>query len=338
MSPHQSVECTEQSGAPPPRKVQAVPVSGAPPRLPATHSAPLPVAYYPRGTIGAVYMRSIGCGLALAAWTVAAFAGEADTWNTATPEAAFVFSGAPVHPECLEGLGDSLVLGNAVDLGQCAKRAEGGLKPVKHDGRVFSAENSGDDEEPGGYAEYQVLANRGPEFLIRTTWNGGGTGIFDSLQVVRLNGAKLAVVKQLMSGDRCNGGLFDHGLAGNIVRYSVNLTPYDLIALGGDTKLEAYSDLSASAQSCVAKEDQQYDLDTGKTQQISVTLTGAWFARSPAENASKLLEDEAGWTENYKYDHCFNAYYNTYVKSGRLVLKPAEVKAFADGFRAACVK
>jgi hypothetical protein len=214
-----------------------------------------------------------------------------------------------------------------IDLNACAKTPDGRMK-VARDGNSFTS-----DSADRGYSSYEILNRAGDRYVLELAWSGGGTGVFQSLLVVRKSGATVTLIKHIAGGDRCNGGLSDIQIVGNKVRYASNLTPYDMAELGGPSKLKAYEDLSASAGSCVATEEREYDLATGQNARVSVTLTGG-----DRVSKSLLLEDQAGWTEKYKYDHCFNNFYNSYVRRKQLVLKAAAVGGFSEGFKAACVK
>jgi hypothetical protein len=172
--------------------------------------------------------------------------------------------------------------------------------------------------------------------VLYQSWSGGGSGHFTALLAVRKAGPRLIVQKTITGGDRCNGGIADYSFQSGMLRYSFYITPFDMIALAGPSKLQAYKDLSASASSCVATQDWEYDPATGQNHAVSVTLTGAHFQDVHAKE--RLIADQPGWTEKYRYEHCFNGFYNSYVRRGQLVLTPEEISGFVKGFKAACVK
>ncbi len=257
-------------------------------------------------------------------------------WNTNAPEKAFIYLGKPIDPRCVTKLtsGDG-GKPQPVDLAACTRTMRGKSK-VTRDDRAFET------EEPveGGIGQtefdsYEVLSQSGSRFVISTEWSGGGTGRFTDLMVVRKTGSALSVEKFLsQGGDRCNGGLDGVDMRGGTLRWSVNITPYDLVGLGGLKSLKAYEDLETSATSCVATQSFEYDLDTGAVRFSSVTLQPNYGAGDKAG----LLKDQAGWTERYTYQHCFNLFYNGYVSRGHIKLSPSETKAFANGFVRACLK
>ena len=240
-------------------------------------------------------------------------------WTTVHAERGFIIHGKPIDPACPVAA-VQLKDGQAVALKSC----QTALKPA-FGGGYFSVDHSAS----GGDADdsYSVLAASGARYAISINWNSGGSGIFSSLLLLRRDGDTLVREKAFSNGgDRCNGGIAEAEADGATLTWSENLTPYDLVARGGVRTLEAYKDLEASASSCVATVDHTYHLDTGREDAVMVSFDATH------------LDDVAGWTEQYKYQHCFNAWYGAYAsKHGGDALTEADVKAFAAGFLKTCV-
>ncbi len=239
-------------------------------------------------------------------------------WDAHVPQTAFVWHGKPVDPRCTSDIGETHPDDQPLaDLAQCTRPGD-----VKREGNGYTVES----RDPNGameYDTYEVLARDGMRFVLSLNYGGGGTGRFTGLFIMRLDGDKLVGEKFLSGGDRCNGGLTESSAKGHVVLWSENLTPPDLLALGGIAPPEPYAGLEASAMSCVATRDMEYDLDRSTPWLVSATLIGP-------------LQDSAGWTEQYTEQHCFNLYFNKALTGGSAVLDPAHITAFAKGFERAC--
>jgi hypothetical protein len=266
---------------------------------------------------------------AVLAFVLLCGAASATGWTTDAPEKAFTYRGKPIDPRCVMAmLGPEEKSGNAA-LGTCTKPGT-----ITRNRNSFSV-----DEPPEGAGgmpsdSYEVLGRNGGYFALATDWSGGGTGDFTGLVILRRTGDKLVLERDLLrGGDRCNGGLSNPRLVGNVLHWSEYNTPADVVALGG-VEVEAYKDLEASAASCVATRDWVYDLGTGKRRLASLTL----FPSAGNDSPSGKLVDQQNWTEQYIFQHCFNAYYNAYIGRRQTTLSPEQVKAFAQGFARTCMK
>ena len=146
-----------------------------------------------------------------------------------------------------------------------------------------------------------------------------------------MNADKLAKVRTIAGGDRCNGGLAWVEVGRDGIAYSVNATPPDVIAAskeGAALKLKPYSDLEASAASCVALLEYA---DTMSGPELKAAELGQAVALGPA------LDDRRGWTEKYRYQACFNALVRSYLQSGKPRLDAAALEQFAKDFKQRCV-
>jgi hypothetical protein len=187
------------------------------------------------------------------------------------------------------------------------------------------------------FDSYEVLANSGAHFVLTTESSGGGSGRFSDLTILRKVGDSLSAEKSLAAGDRCNGGLWDARVENGILYWSENITSLDMITRGGVALAGNYGALEFGAQSCVGTLDWKYDLQTGDKRLVSETLTLGYFGGT-REASTGLKEDQPGWTEQYKAQHCFNQFYNSYVSHNMTRLSVAGMKTFATGFAQHCLK
>jgi hypothetical protein len=258
--------------------------------------------------------------------------------------AAFVYQGKPIHPACLLNLEFDADPGSTsnkqYDLAECqtiepdtkweASKIENGY--VSADA-TYTADAVGSAQE---FDSYRVLAQKGDIFLIENDWNTGGTGDFSDVIRVQLSGNTISYagpVPGVQGGDRCNGGVSVEGIREGALFYSVELTPFDIIALGASTTLKAYTDLESSASSCYGEANYQVDpWNQGAPVLNSVSLGGYFDATEDAPTTGE-------WVNSLTYEACFNRMFNKYRNSGHSTLiGSTEIKAFASDFLATCVR
>ena len=255
-------------------------------------------------------------------------------WDTDRPARYFVFRGKPIDPRCVAALVPTeRGTPTQVELARCSRPGN-----VKIDQNYVSVEMPDHDtilRTP--FASYEVVARNGTNYILSTLSSGGGSGSFSTLLEVHRDRDALVLEHFFTEiGDRCNGGLAGAIMTGNHLRWSVNITSSDTIELGG-VKLPTGDSLEYGAQACVATADSELDLATGwKSRLVSETLTLRYFGGT-SEARTGVLRDTPGWTERFKYQHCFNEYYNGFVKRGQTLLDPLAIKEFAQGFKRACV-
>lgn len=219
--------------------------------------------------------------------------------------------GKPVPSSCLAELGD---VGKTLNLAHCGDPS---VKPKTNAGMI------GYDDPQGGYFYYRYLGQADGLDILFLQSSGGGSGHFTSLVGITRNGQTLTPKRYYAGGDRCNGGLSNASVAKGHLTFDQAVTPYDLVALGDPgTKFEAYKDLEASASSCVAESH----MTNGSEHWTGVTLT------------EQNLTDDQGWTNQYRYQACFNALYRETVAQGHTELNRDGVKAFAAAFSKRCVR
>jgi hypothetical protein len=228
------------------------------------------------------------------------------------PLRGFRFAGHPIHPRAVSLLGGGM------------EQTKDEVSLVDHPwrgvGLVVESSLVRFDEGELGWDVYRVIDRRDDHYLIESTWNGGGTGHFSSVRVLRLRDGVLSVVLRVGSGDRCNGGIAeDPSFDGTAVLVSHWITPEDLMNLSGRSDL-APGDFEFSAVSCVAMA--RHRVSPGRSDLVGVKLSpdfgGSW------------LDDQPGWTENYPRQARFNQVLRKWVAASRLELDSKEIQAFAE--------
>ena len=176
-----------------------------------------------------------------------------------------------------------------------------------------------------GYSYYKPLNAGQHQYWIYTVNNSGGNGEFTAVSFVKRTGAETLQFKNIMAGDRCNGGIQDVQTKNQQLVFSVNLTSYDLIRLGRSDAhaLKAYDDLAACAVCCVAKAF--YAVDTKLQPKLAYV----------ALNAD--LDKPAEMSQQGHYQACFNQLIASYSVKHQTRLLPPQLKKLADEFTARCL-
>lgn len=174
-----------------------------------------------------------------------------------------------------------------------------------------------------GYSYYQFFEAGNHAYWLYTINSGGGTGDFTAIYWVKRKNNTMLEMKKLVNGDRCNSGIQDVSTEKHQLKFSVNLTAYDFLALAKPPTIKAYDDLAACAVCCVAKA-------------FYVTQTNA---------ATQLNYVDLGNTKNTKempqqgsLQSCFNYLFTSYVTSGTNKFKLKTLKEFSDKFQKTCIK
>ncbi|WP_218018074.1 hypothetical protein [Sphingomonas azotifigens] len=174
----------------------------------------------------------------------------------------------------------------------------------------------------GGYFYYAYVGKVGGTDILSLRSSGGGSGHFTALVGVRQDGRLLRWVRDYAGGDRCNGGISNESVSNGKLTFDQAITPYDLVDLAQlKTKLAAYKDLEASAASCIGV----VHLNGDTAHWTGVTLT------------EKDWSDQKGWTDNYRYQACFNQLYRQTVATGHAELDRRGVAAFGAAFARRCL-
>jgi len=267
----------------------------------------------------------ISFGIALFTWTTALVPASAeDVQFTDNRPSPLIVDGKPVDTICLMHLSnEDSSWRDPIDLGHCG-HDDIVIKSQSADPRMtgFSYDyRNSPSEMRQPYFLYRFLGPYRGHSLLFVEYGGGGTGEFTGIISLDIRGYILKPVDSLASGDRCNGGLWHVSLAGGHLSYHQHITPYDLVALAdGAPKLEAYKDLEASASSCVANVNYQ------DAQWASVSLS------------DPDLMDQAGWTDQFRHQACFNGVYRAFAARHETELDRNGVNRFTKAFSESCLR
>ncbi len=186
---------------------------------------------------------------------------------------------------------------------------------------------------PGGYSYYKVVGQVGQAVVVETVNNGGGTGSFSLLSLVRREGDKLNI-EVLTGGDRCNGGLELVSERGTqhpqYLEYGIRLTPYALLTLSRDNPhhLKAYDDLADCAICCIAtaRVERPLDPNFSKVEHLLYIQT------------QQDLLNESPATPAPKYQACFNQLLKQHSQKNHGKFDEKQLALFTHEFNAQCVQ
>lgn len=123
------------------------------------------------------------------------------------------------------------------------------------------------------YFEYDLLAQNGETFIVSTSECGGGSGIFSDIRIIEVKGNTIRLKEVFASGDRCTGGLFTCTYDKGIIYYSSNITPEDLLLIGGGDNAQNYDlELDWCSMCCIGTADYEYDLKSGDSKLVSISV------------------------------------------------------------------
>ena len=237
-----------------------------------------------------------------------------------------MFEEKPIDSLCFDTYDDSH--SKTIDLKSCgiknAHYINKGLSTELSNQGFFGYDWQAADGSFEGYSYYKFFAAKNNTYWIYSINNGGGTGSFTDISLVRRKDANtLAILKDIATGDRCNGGIDEASAKNHVLTFTVNLTSYDLIQLA-DKKLsgiKAYDDLAACATCCSAKA--VYTIQAGHSEP---TLKHVEIGGTKAEDFS----------EQGKYAACFNNLLAAASKNKQMNQK--DINAFAEKFKQTCVQ
>ncbi|MCB9996566.1 MAG: hypothetical protein H6869_09040 [Rhodospirillales bacterium] len=194
--------------------------------------------------------------LLLAAVAVFAVPALASDYTTESPPA-FLIDGEPLDPICFlndwSGIGpeDS---GDGVSFYPVANCRIGEIvvDPVDPEANpayvgASYAEDFYDDEADEvyttrGYVAYRYIGETNGRHAFIVVENGGGSGTFSTIALYEpgthpVGDTPVTMLKKVRTfggGDRCNGGVVDGAADQDGLRYSLSVTPYDMLGLTGD--------------------------------------------------------------------------------------------------------
>ena len=178
--------------------------------------------------------------------------------------------------------------------------------------------------QSNGYSYYKFFSAEDHFYWIYTINNSGGSGHFTAIDLVKRKNPEQFKIEEIVSGDRCNGGIQDVEEHNKHLSFSINLTPYDFLTLAHDNshQLKALEDLSACATCCTARA--YYEVDINSDPKLKYVNIGK---RSTAKMPDQGL-----------YQGCFNRLLSAYISKGELQFDDTKLKAFVSEFNQACVK
>lgn len=242
----------------------------------------------------------------------------------------FMYQGKPINALCIGNLTSHLDE-KSINLKECVKeinkyKTDAANKALINKGYVgVDYSNKDEKENPWdrGYAYYKYLGKHGEDHVLYFLENTGGSGMFSNILIVKREGDKLILKENSAGGDRCNGGIDNAKLENNQLYYSMNLTPFDYIALSNENpkEIKPYDDLASCAVCCQGSANFSYDFQN-KPKLISIDL-------------GDLPDKEQ--TQG-KYQTCFNQLLTNKINSGKKQLSEDELRNFVKEFNAQCVQ
>lgn len=153
-------------------------------------------------------------------------------------EAEFTFRGQPIAPQCLEpfstGGAEAPASTTIIDLESCtATTASPPAWESGRDGqRWFHRRADGRD---GGSFGYRYRGRTSDGLAVLETWdNGGGSGIYSAVLLLRLEASRLVLVRSIHGGDRCTAGISQARVEGSGVIVDFRIGAADLVGLADD--------------------------------------------------------------------------------------------------------
>lgn len=175
-----------------------------------------------------------------------------------------------------------------------------------------------------GFIGYKYLGDYRGLKAVQLLENGGGSGMFTSVQLLRAEqDGTLRVIQTLAGGDRCNGGIESAFMSGRTLVYDVNLTPFDFIALAryNPKNLKAYDDLDACAICCYGT----LRYVNGRPDSVTLNATTA-----PDAGASDAAASER------PMQACFDESFRAASTDGDTVISLKQNKKFVENFFNRC--
>ena len=244
-----------------------------------------------------------------------------------------MYLGKPVDASCFSTMGHQTD-DNKYDLSECST-PNSKLKITYNDyltkkgfyGNDWKGKiENGDDYISEGYDYYKVWPAGDNHYWVLSMENGGGTGIFTTINLYTRNDFNTVSIIPIDGGDRCNGGidldtikLTEHG-----IQYSAEVTAADFLSIknGNPHHLQAYDDLAACAICCTAKIF--YEVD----QKLNLK-----FLYMDLDKTPKFDE----LPTQGKYQACFNKLQSSYIAKGKDRLDESQVTKFVEEFNRECV-
>jgi len=175
-----------------------------------------------------------------------------------------------------------------------------------------------------GYSYYRYFNAGANQFWVYTINNGGGSGEFTAINLVKRKNNNIVEIKNIKGGDRCNGGISYVSSNNNKLLFGMNLTAYDLVALSNKAQksLKAYDDIAACAICCVAMARYEVSAESYPTL-LYVDI-------NPVKSIKEMPNQGVRQS-------CFNKLLFSYINDGVTRLNNEQLSQFADKFNKLCV-
>lgn len=212
---------------------------------------------------------------------------------------ALMLDGHPLDPLCFQGNPERAGATElAADVADCRASedvvSETDPAALAPDDRGWIAYEFGWADMPDiplrGWVGWRYVGTVADGPVVETSYNGGGSGFFSAVMVVRRHGNRLERVRTLAGGDRCNGGVAGAAVAGGQVVTASHLTPYDLVSWAleeaGGTALPEDAPLAFCAACCVGTATFVED----EPAWVTVTPSPEGFAHGEADTMAVCLD------------------------------------------------
>lgn len=248
---------------------------------------------------------------------------------TPTPvDPALVVGGAPVDPLCF------IQTGGSEEAPSYATQNCGGGEyvadtenPAPLDDEFvsrgyFFVDAAMPEQKFPGFIGYKYLGEYRGLKAIQIIENGGGSGIFTSVQLLRPEkDGTLRLIQTLAGGDRCNGGIAESFMDKRTLVYDVNLTPFDFLTVAeyNPRQLQAYDDLDSCAVCCYAT----LRFVNGQAESVSL-------------NPEAPLSSEGGEDAEKTLQTCFDRAFGDRIAAQKINMSLKEFKKFVVSFHGMC--
>jgi hypothetical protein len=239
----------------------------------------------------------------------------------------FMFHDHPINPLCFFYMADDSGL---LNIKKCSAENStyiitGHDKDLIKDGYTgYDWQDPESSNSSQGYSYYKLFEAGNNLYWLYAINNGGGTGNFTAINLVKRKNKDYLTIKTLAGGDRCNGGIDDVSIKNNQLTFSVNLTPSTLIALSNkpDSSIKAYDDIAACAVCCVAK--------AFYTTNSDYQLQLKYVVPIKTQNIDEMPDQGT-------YQACFNQLFDSYTL-GKNQLNQEQLEKFIGQFKQICIK
>lgn len=168
------------------------------------------------------------------------------------------------------------------------------------------------------YISYKVLGKMAEDIYLLIIKNGGPQGDFSTLLTLKYGVTSIALDQEIVTGNRCQGGIKEAVLTDSKIGYSASYTPYALMKLANrEMSIDPDHDLSNADDACIA--------------------TVTFFDGNPVlvKPAETLELAKVTDVKKLKHQACFNKLIKPSLKSAMAF---ADVQELASKFESTCLK